>query len=453
MKNELPFGTQFSPTQINDDLSLLLKIIKDNEGDDTSCLIDGIVDNFFNANPASQQKAMAGNCKNSLVAYGVLESGGGVHITEFGQKLYEAADKTEQYEMMAKQILVNLNGIVLIDVLRDMQRNAIRATNESVNSELSARGFSLAKTSNNAQVMKLWLEKAGVLSAWRIDEERLSTLIDLSEGEFELLKELRLEQYYFLKALCNTATDDFQKAADIRELASATYGFVFQEKSFSNAVLNALEEKGLIEKQKTTKGRGGSTPLVKVSNLTKKEIILPMLSQVESIIGKEVSIYFQKPLHELREDIDSDDTYVKGVALEAFAIKIMKIIGLDFIKTRLKGSETAGAEVDVIFDSSRLLYSIWQVQCKNTEKVSLDQIAKEVGLSHVLKSNAVVIMTTGTISSSAREYATQIMKSLNLCIIMIEGSDIDAIIKEPAKIATVFNRESLNAKHIKVFEV
>lgn len=453
MKNELPFGTQFSPTQINDNLSLLLKIIKDNEGDDTSVIIDEIINNFFSGNAQNQQRAMAGNCKNSLVAYGIMESGGGVHLTEFGQKLYDATDATEQYEIMAKHILLNLNGMVLIDVLRNMHRNAIKATNESVNSELSARDFSLAKTSNNVQVMKLWLEKAEVMNGWRIDEDRLSKLIDLSESEFELLKELRSEQYYFLKALCNTASDDFPKAADIRELASATYGFVFQEKSFSGVVLNPLEEKGLIEKQKTTGGRGGSTPLVKVTDLTKKEIILPLLSQIENMIGKDVSIYFQKPLAELREDIDSDDTYVKGVALEAFAIKIMKIIGLDFIKTRLKGSESAGAEVDVLFDSSRLLYSRWQVQCKNTQKVSLDQIAKEVGLSHVLKTNAIVIMTTGTISANAREYAIQIMKSLNLCIIMLEGSDIDAIIEEPAKIVSIFNRDSLNAKHIKVFEI
>lgn len=44
------------------------------------------------------------------------------------------------------------------------------------------------------------------------------------------------------------------------------------------------------------------------------------------------------------------------------------------------------------------------------------------------------------------------MKTMNLCIIMVEGSDIDAIIAEPTKILEIFNRESLNAKHIKVFE-
>lgn len=89
---------------------------------------------------------------------------------------------------------------------------------------------------------------------------------------------------------------------------------------------------------------------------------------------------------------------------------------------------------------------------QNTHRVSLDQVAKEVGLSHVLKTNAIVIMTTGVVSEKAREYATQIMKTMNLCIIIVEGTDIDAIIEEPTKILDIFNRESLNAKHIKVFE-
>lgn len=183
-----------------------------------------------------------------------------------------------------------------------------------------------------------------------------------------------------------------------------------------------------------------------------REIVLPVLQQLEGKTESEVVEYLQKPLSELRADMNSENTHLKGLALEAFAIKIMRIIGLDFIQTRLKGNETAGAEVDVLFDSSRLLYTRWQVQCKNTNKVSLDQIAKEVGLSHVLKTNAIVIMTTGTVSETAREYANQIMRAMNLCIIMVEGSDIDAIIAEPTKILDIFNRESLNAKHIKVFE-
>ena len=450
MTSTLPFGTQFSPNQI--ELPKLLQLVIDHEGDDTAPLITAIMNTFFSTNATEQRQNMAGNCKNSLVAYGILKNGGGVHITALGRQLHEIADETEQCEILAKHILTNLNGMILIDVLRDMSRNGERISKESVVEALNSRGFRLSRTSNNVPVMKLWLNKAGVLRGWRIDEHKLSELTELSEGEFRLLRTLRPEQYYFLRALCNTASENYQRAADIRQLATATYGITFVESNFSQSVIRPLTDRGLIEIQRATGGHGARTPLVKLTELTKRDIVLPLLQQLEGIIDREVIEYLQKPLTELRRDIDSTDIYLKGLALEAFAIRIMRTIGLDFIQTRLKGNETAGAEVDVLFDSSRLLYSRWQVQCKNTPRVSLDQIAKEIGLSHVLKTNAIVIMTTGVVSEKAREYATQIMKTMNLCIIIIEGSDIDAIIEEPTKILAIFNRESLNAKHIKVFE-
>lgn len=45
MPNTLPFGTQFSPNQI--ELPQLLQLIIDNEGDDTAPLITAIVDTFL----------------------------------------------------------------------------------------------------------------------------------------------------------------------------------------------------------------------------------------------------------------------------------------------------------------------------------------------------------------------------------------------------------------------
>lgn len=445
MPNVLPFGTQFSPNQI--DLPRLLQLVSENEGAETAPLIDAIVTAFFSDKAEHERRSIAGNCKNSLVAYGIMETGGGVHFTGFGHQLHGIGDETEQCEMLVKHILKNLNGMVLIDTLRSMKRDG-----ERINKETVAQKFDLSPTSNHVQVMKLWLNKGGVLQGWRIDEHRLSELTELTETEFRLLKTLTSEQYYFLRALCNTNTLDLQKAADIRRLATATYGIGFVQSNFSQAVIQPLQQKGLIEVQRATEGHGARTPLIKMTELTMREIVLPILQQLEGRTEREVVEYLQKPLSELRADMNSENTHLKGLALEAFAIKIMRIIGLDFIQTRLKGNETAGAEVDVLFDSSRLLYTRWQVQCKNTNRVSLDQIAKEVGLSHVLRTNAIVIMTTGVVSETAREYANQIMRAMNLCIIMVEGSDIDAIIAEPTKILDIFNRESLNAKHIKVFE-
>lgn len=45
MPNTLPFGTQFSPNQI--ELPQLLQLVIENEGDDTAPLITAIVDTFL----------------------------------------------------------------------------------------------------------------------------------------------------------------------------------------------------------------------------------------------------------------------------------------------------------------------------------------------------------------------------------------------------------------------
>jgi site-specific DNA-methyltransferase (cytosine-N4-specific) len=108
--------------------------------------------------------------------------------------------------------------------------------------------------------------------------------------------------------------------------------------------------------------------------------------------------------------------------------------------------------VDLIFQSARLVFSRWQVQCKNTARVSLDDVAKEVGLTHFLKSNVIVIVTTGEIGAEARRYANKIMQDSNLAIIMLDGADLAAINNNPPVIVDVFNREARNAMKLKVLE-
>ena len=235
-------------------------------------------------------------------------------------------------------------------------------------------------------------------------------------------------------------------------MATASYNVDFPAKNFANAIIKPLEDKKLIEKKPSASSHGGNSSEIKLESTVKAEVLASVLEQIEIIAGKEVLQYCQKSLEDLRTEIDSTDTHVKGLALEAFAIKMMRIINLDFIGTRVKGSETGGAEVDVLFDTTRLNYSRWQVQCKNTPKVSIDQVAKEVGLSHVLKTNVIVILTTGKATSTAKEYATTIMREMNLCIIFIEADDIDEILSSPASIVDVLNRESQKAKQIKILD-
>lgn len=127
----------------------------------------------------------------------------------------------------------------------------------------------------------------------------------------------------------------------------------------------------------------------------------------------------------------------------------MRLLDLDYVATRLRGTATGGAEVDVLFESSRLVYCRWQVQCKNTNRVALDDVAKEVGLTHVLKSNVIVMVSTGQIGPEARRYANKIMQDSNLCVVMVDQADIMVIEQNPTRIVDIFNREARHAMKLK----
>lgn len=148
-----------------------------------------------------------------------------------------------------------------------------------------------------------------------------------------------------------------------------------------------------------------------------------------------------------------DDRYTRGLALEALSFKLMRLIDLKWVATRLRGTTTGGAEVDVIFESNRLVFSRWQIQCKNTSRVALEDVAKEVGLTHLLKSNVIVIVSTGEIGTEARRYANKVMEDSNLCIVMVDHADIDIVEKNPASIVDVLNREAKYAMKLKAFQV
>lgn len=444
---KIPYGAEFSPEKIK--IKELLKLAEKHEGDSADKLVKDIAKKYFNDN-----QVMGGNCKNSMVAYEILESGGGVNLSAFGNKLLMLKKESEIYEAMAKRILTYLNGLTFIEAVRTVSEGGERPTLVNITKMLNMMGGkTLSDTNKHVATMKKWLEKAKILNGWDINENKLESVVGIKDEEIDVLKGLNHAQVCFVRALCNSDNGTFQSATRIRELAKTAFNVSFEEKSFAANIIRSLEEKGIIEKKTSTGSHGGNAAEIRLIGSVSADVLAPVLQQIEVIAGKEVIKYIQKPLDVLRVEMDDDDTHVKGLALEAFAIKMMRIVDLDFVGTRVKGNETGGAEVDVIFDTTRLNYSRWQVQCKNTSKVSLDQVAKEVGLSHVLKTNVIVILTTGQASKTAKEYAVKVMKELNLCIIFIEKDDIKEVLDSPAYIVDVLNRESMKAKKIKVLDM
>ncbi|MFZ1181034.1 MAG: restriction endonuclease [Herbaspirillum sp.] len=304
-------------------------------------------------------------------------------------------------------------------------------------------------------MVRLWLEKAGVFAAasWRVNETRLRALTGADSDEFAALARFTPEQRAFLLALANSGVTAPQSANVIRDLAAATYGVRFPDKNLPQTVLNALRDAGYITFTKTTSGRGGKPMEVTPTTKLRSDLVEPLLEQLKAQLDPKLIELLTKPLDGILIELD-DDKHLAGLALEALAFKLMRILGMDYIATRLRNiSATGGAEVDLIFHSSRLVYSRWQVQCKNTARVSLDDVAKEVGLTHFLKSTVIVMVSTGNLGEDARRYANKIMQDSNLCIVMIDRLDLDAIKENPVTIVDAFRREAYNAMTLKQLDL
>ncbi len=451
-KSDLPFGSEFSPSQIE-----LLTVLEMAEiyGGDWHAFEDAVRDTYFEGYKTSDYNRgkLANNTKLGMIAYGIIDRDAA--LTPFGKELLALKDDEKAlYKRLAKHILVNRHGMTLVRCIQDMVAAGEQVNLTTLREGLAARGVHYPPGGKHPSMMRLWLAKAGVFvgNRWQVDPHQIEDILGLNPDEFEVLAEFTPEQRAFLRALANTATTEPQGANEIAKLAAATYGVKFPEKSLPKLVLNALEEAGYITAEKTTTGRGAKPFQVAPTPKLLVDVVDPLLEQIKGQIDPKLLTLLRTPLSAILTEMESKDRYRAGLALEALAFKIMRLLDMTYVATRLRANQTGGAEVDLIFESVRLVFFRWQVQCKNTARVSLDDVAKEVGLTHFLKSNVIVIVTTGEIGGEARRYANKIMMDSNLAIVMLDGGDLKTISEHPVAILRAFEREARHAMNLKKLE-
>lgn len=168
--------------------------------------------------------------------------------------------------------------------------------------------------------------------------------------------------------------------------------------------------------------------------------------------GLAVRQLLRKSLSEILQELQSEDTGKKGKALEALAFYFMRLLGLEFKAWRKRAKKTSGFEVDVIVEGARLVFSRWQIQCKNTpdNAVPLEDIAKEVGLSLQLKSNVILMITTGRFSKDALEYADEMMQTTHLNIVTFDQKDLRVLTQSPLAIVGILNKKARRVMELKV---
>ena len=451
--SDLPFGSEFSPSQIS--LVHLLELAKATAGD-WRAFEKAVREAYFDAHNTSEynKAKLANNTKLGMIAYGVIDRD--VTLTELGSRLYSLRqDEARLYDEFARHILLHLHGLAVVQCVLDIQAAGQTVDLVTLREWLEERGIHFPRGGKHPSMMRLWLQKAGVFrDGWRVDEDKLQKLVGLPAHDIEALSGMTREQQAYLRALANLGGAGPYASNDIERLAAITYGVRFNEKNLPKTVLYPLQEAGFIYLERGTKqeGRGAKPFVVRPTGKLVAEIVEPLLEQVGQQVGPGLRSLLRKSLGEVVAELSAQDKHTRGLALEALAFKLMRLVDLTYVATRLRGAATAGAEVDLIFEGSRLVFSRWQVQCKNTARVGLDDVAKEVGLTHALRSNVIVVVSTGEIGPEARRYANNVMKDSNLCVVMIDGADVQAVVANPTALVDVLNREARHAMKLKVID-
>jgi len=141
----------------------------------------------------------------------------------------------------------------------------------------------------------------------------------------------------------------------------------------------------------------------------------------------------------------SNDTFIKGQALEAYAIYLLRLLGLRFVDWRKRGQETGGAEIDAVMTGTiGAMAAVWQIQCKNTPGSTLrtDDVAKEVGLLPLTKATHILILVNGRISGDARRYADDVVRNSPTTIFLIDKGGFDQIKADPADLFRLLREQA-----------
>ena len=329
-----------------------------------------------------------------------------------------------------------------------MRLDGLPITGDTLAQYLTHQGFRVTVHNTAINTMRMWLAKAGVFEKrpWNVNVVRKEELLGLSDETISALAGLNEEQRAFVEALCriNPPEGEDYPAARVREVAAQILGRSFGQSSLPQTVLEPLKRVGLIEYE-SGGTRGGKTSVLRTLPMFKRDVLESFVRETVRFLDPVLTAYFKKRPENIYTELESDDRHVKGQALEAYAIHIMRLLGLRFAGWRKRGPETGGLEVDVVM-TGRLgvTPTVWQVQCKNTpsSRVRLEHVAREVGLALQTKATHIMILANCPIARDVPNFAKEVMTNSPITIFLLDKACFDRIHTDAADLAVILREQA-----------
>lgn len=438
---KLPAANEFTPGQLGGAEAVfdLLQIIVDHKGDRAAIaerirqkwFLDSAQERKDPAEREEQQVKRALNVVTGMRQYGLLEASiDPLILSSLGKEILGHKGKQQEgLKIFASFLLRERNGLELAEVARSIWARDGIVTKKSVDAELRSRGFRVPTNSSYSGKLRQWLEAADVVDgSWNVDEKVLEALSGIAPSDLDAWRALTDEQKATLEVLRIRAEGDLTPLPSNQLLDLLDQrGVEFDKSQVRKKIYEPLKVAGWIEHEVGSGGRGGKggliTPTQKTLELDAEFLGALQLGDIPADLQKQLDT----PTEKIIKGLGSKDTGKKGISLELLALRLASDIGLLPVELRQRGTQTGGAEVDLVAEGAHLHFSRWLFQCKNqVSNVGLSVLAKEVGMATLLKAQVVVILTTSKFAGSVREFAKQAAESSAIQIILLDGGSLDA---------------------------
>lgn len=366
-------------------------------------------------------------------------------LTDAGKHILEASNKTDAARRLVRHIVDTRNGMAIVDAVRSLNVRGDKLSKASLKRELEVAGIAgLSNATTDHTTLLNWMIEAGLFTREAAanpqpDEAVMKVTLGISAAERSDFAELPLSQQIFLQVLRRIAAANGGgelSAKQVIDECLREHRARFHDDQIRGKVIKPLADAGWLEVfVKAGPGRGGKSgaikPLAKLMNVP-VEAVLPDFDQ---IVPADLRAKIDLPRSEVRRLLASSKATERGLGLELLALKMILDIGLEPRAFRLRSRDTAHAEVDLTAEGKNLLFSRWNFQCKCVSgRVSLGDVAKEVGLAIYSKAHVVAVVTTSDFSGDAMAYAREITAATHLQFLLVNGPVVRAYLDKGAAI-------------------
>lgn len=354
-------------------------------------------------------------------------------LTKIGKDILGAPSAVVAAQRLVRHVVDTRNGMAIIDAVRSLNTRGETLSKDSLKRELEIAGIQgLSNATTDHTTLLNWMIKAGLFERSgranpQPDDMIMKAVLGISASERSSFADLPLSQQIFLQVLRRIAETSGGKelaAKQVIDECLRDHRARFDEDQIRAKVIKPLVNAGWLEVPTgSSAGRGGKSGFIIPSAKLLSVPIEAVIPDFDQVIPADLRAKIDLPAADVKQLLASKETYDRGLGLELLALKMILDIGLEPRAFRLRSRDTAHAEVDLTAEGKNLMFSRWNFQCKCVSgKVSLGDVAKEVGLAIYSKAHVVAVVTTSDFSSEALAYAREVTATTHLQFLLITGA-------------------------------